>query len=76
MSVRGKFKLSEVTQVYWSPTAKKLKFQAVCNDGTSENEKFHKYTPSGEISMLVDNESALQKFVIGASYYVDFTPAE
>jgi len=75
MSVRGKFKLAESTQVDYNPEVRKLKFNAVCNDGTEENAKFHKYTPSGEISMTVDNPSASEQFEIGKSYYVDFTPA-
>jgi len=75
MAVRGKFKLSESTQVDYNPEVRKLTFNAVCNDGTEENAKFHKYTPSGEISMTVDNPSASEQFELGKSYYVDFTPA-
>lgn len=75
MAVRGKFKLIESTQVEYNPDVRKLKFQAVCNDGTEENEKFHKYTPNGEVSMTVDNPAASEQFELGKQYYVDFTPA-
>lgn len=76
MAVRGKFKLSESTEVDYNPAARRLKFQAVCNDGTEENAKFHKFTPFGEVLMTVDNPAALEQFQIGRQYYVDFTPAE
>lgn len=76
MAVRGKFKLSERTEVEWNRTSRRLKFHAVCNDDTDENQKFHKATPSGEISIVVDNPNAVSQFEIGKTYYVDFTPAE
>ena len=75
MAVRGKFKLVESTQVDYNAGVRKLKFQAVCNDGTEENAKFRKYTPSGEVSMTVDKPPASEQFEIGKQYYVDFTPA-
>ena len=75
MAVRGKFKLAESTQVDYNPEVRKLKFYAVTNDGTEENAKFHKYTPTGEVTMTVDNPAASDQFEIGKSYYVDFTPA-
>ncbi len=71
--VRGKFRLKKVSQVEWSESARELEFVAVCNDGTDENIKFHRATPSGEIKMLVDNPTALETFVIGQCYYVDFS---
>lgn len=74
MAVRGKFKLTEVTHVEYNADARKLRFGAVCNDNTEENAKFHKYTPSGEISMTVDNPAAADQFVLGKEYYVDFSP--
>jgi hypothetical protein len=44
--------------------------------GSSENEKFFKYTPGGQITLNVLNEDAAAQFVQGKEYYVDFTPAE
>lgn len=74
--VRGKFKLNEVTHVDWNTSARKLTFSAVSNDGTPENERFHKYTPSGIITMTVDNPVAVEQFQIGGEYYVDFSPVQ
>jgi len=74
MAVRGKFKLNEVTHVEYSADARKLRFGAVCNNNTEENAKFHKYTPSGEINMTVDNPEASKQYELGKEYYVDFSP--
>lgn len=42
----------------------------------SENARFTKATPWGEIKMGIDNPAALEQFTPGKSYYVDFTPVQ
>jgi hypothetical protein len=42
----------------------------------TENARFTKATPWGEIKLGIDNPAALEQFAPGKSYYVDFTPAE
>jgi len=42
----------------------------------TENARFTKATPWGEIRLGIDNPSALEQFVPGKSYYVDFIAAE
>lgn len=73
--VRGKFKLAKVT-ANAGASGRQLMFIAVCNDGTPENERFHRYTPTGTLEMYVDNPSALAQFELGKEYYLDFTPCE
>jgi hypothetical protein len=54
-------------------------FRTVCEpDATkdTENARFTKATPWGKIKLGIDNPAALEQFVPGMSYYVDFTPAE
>lgn len=41
-----------------------------------ENADWSKYTPSGEIKMTITNPAAIEAFELGASYFVDFTPAD
>lgn len=72
--VRGKFKLDQITQHSYNNGARTLKFNAVSNDGTPENERFHKYTPYGDVTITVDNPRALEQFEIGKYYYLDFSP--
>lgn len=73
--VRGKFKLAKVT-ANAGASGRQLMFSAVCNDGTPENERFHRYTPTGTLEMYVDNPAALTQFELGKEYYLDFTPCE
>jgi len=54
-------------------------FRTVYEQDTSkdtENARFTKATPWGEIKLGIDNPAALSQFEAGKSYYVDFTPAE
>jgi hypothetical protein len=41
----------------------------------SENARFTKATPWGDIRMGIDNPDALAQFEVNKTYYVDFTPA-
>jgi len=56
-----------------------VKFRTVYEPDASkdtENARFTKATPWGEIRMGIDNPAALSQFEPGKSYYVDFSPAE
>ena len=75
MSVRAKFTLHAVTKHHHG-TAVSLRFGAVSADDVPENQRYHKYTPSGTLEIYVDNPSAVEQFELGKSYYLDFTPAE
>jgi len=44
-------------------------------NAAQENELFGKATPSGEIWMNIMNQAAVDYFVPGEEYYVDFTKA-
>jgi len=75
MSVRCKMQLQEITSVHWNPNTKLLKFQTQYDPTIPEDQRFTKATPSGQITMQVDNPTALEQLEIGGYYYVDFTPA-
>ena len=74
--VRGKFTLQSITQHNWSPTAQTFKFMAVHDTVTEENKRFTKSTPNGTLEMTVDNPPAQEFFVLGKTYYLDFSKAE
>ncbi len=42
----------------------------------TENARFTKATPWGEIRLGIDNPAALEQFTAGKNYYVDFSPAD
>ena len=41
-----------------------------------ENQRYHKYTPSGSIEISITNPPASDVFLPGKSFYVDFTAVE
>lgn len=48
----------------------------VVYDGSEENKKFFKYTPSGRIELGTLNQSAWEQFPLGAEVYVEFKSSE
>lgn len=76
MTVRAKFRVDSITRHAWNKDAGEVKLSPVCDDGIEENRRFHRYTPSGALSMTIDNPPALAVFELGKEFYVDFSPAE
>lgn len=79
MTVRAKFWVKEIAHHHnGNPNADQaatVKLAPVYDDGTKQNKDWSKYTPQGEISMMVTNPDAIAKFELGKAYFVDFTPA-
>lgn len=74
MTVRAKLVLSEVTEMMYSK-GKRLHFSCQYDSTIPEDIRFQQATPQGAFDMHCDNPVALEKFKLGAAYYVDFTPA-
>jgi hypothetical protein len=74
MSVRAKFTVQSITS-HAHGQAKTVRLNAVCADEVPENQRYHRYTPSGSLEITIDNPAALEQFELGKSYYLDFTPA-
>ena len=74
MSVRAKFRLTEVTSVDWSPSSKRYKFTAVYDATIPEDVRFSKATPNGSLEMQIDNPQAQAQFELGKYYYFDALP--
>lgn len=70
MNVRAKFIVTEKTE---SQSGISVKMYPVTG-GSDENEKFYKYTPAGSIELSTINKTAADAFVVGAEFYVDFSP--
>ena len=78
MNVRAKFTCNAKVPAYGS-TAVYLNAVYSNPDGSraEENKAFSDATPSGHIAIsIADGKPALDAFVVGKSYYLDFTPAE
>lgn len=73
--VRAKMCLTSVRNyVGWA--AKSLEFSCEYDQSIPEDQRFAKATPNGQLTILVDNPAALEKFELGKSYYLDFTPVD
>ncbi len=77
MDVRAKFRVTSVT-IFGGSTSGQVDLSAVTADEVEENRRFHKYTPSGNLKMSIDNPPVFEAFksMLGKTYYLDFTPAE
>jgi hypothetical protein len=77
MQVRGKFFVLSISKSSPQGAGSTIRLGAV---GASEKEKsennlYHRYTPSGNVDMFVDNPAAEAFFSIGKTVYVDFSEA-
>lgn len=75
MTVSAKFWVKEVTHHHRDQPDDQcatIKLVPAYGEG---NENWSKYTPQGEISMMITNPGAIKQFELGKAYFVDFTPA-
>lgn len=71
MAIRAKLQLQSVKEYHWSKENKEYTFQAVYDDGTPENSKFAKSTPSGNFTMVCNNPAVQEQLQLGKIYYFD-----
>lgn len=75
--VRAKFMVQEIRQHhYGNPGATTVILRPQYDQSIEEDKRFAKATPSGEVSMYIDNPPAQAFFELGKTYYLDFTKAE
>jgi hypothetical protein len=75
MSVRAKMRVTSLTTS--TGETGEIRLYAVADAKTPENERYHRYTPSAEVRISIDNPVAYKYFAdrIGKCVYVDFTEA-
>ena len=77
--MRAKMKVSSVKATEYGEV---IEAAPVCGDkpfgekGESEDNTFARFTPSGSLSLTVNNPDLLGKIKPGQKFYVDFTLAE
>jgi hypothetical protein len=74
MTVRAKFVVSSITKTAYPGTTIKLTPQYEAS--IPEDVRFSKATPSGELTMFIDNPRAEEFFVMGQAYYLDITAVD
>jgi len=73
-SVRAKFFVKTVEVYSVQPPSRKIVLAPVYSqDPLHENKAFWDATPSGEISMTINNPRAAEFFKPGQEYYIDFS---
>lgn len=76
MSVRAKCVVQYVQDFGRVKEVKLVPVTPNADDNIPENERFHKYTPNGSITLTIDNPAAAEQFKPQHTYYVDFTQVE
>lgn len=79
MSVRAKFYVTRIEKTKWQQNDEMntiVLAPVYSADENSENKKFWRYTPSGEVKLGTINKAASDYFELGKEYYIDFTAAE
>lgn len=73
--IRAKFRCESVTPTYDNERVKiseHIALRAVySSDPASENYSWSKYTPSGMLTMTIDNPTAFNQVNVGDEYYID-----
>jgi hypothetical protein len=78
MSVRAKFRCNTETLKKWGHTEEQVtrsyEFMAVYDPAIPEDQRYAKATPSGSLTIQVDNPAVA--FEPGKQYYLDITPVD
>lgn len=76
-NVRAKFRVRSINHLETSsPDAvlAEVSLYAVYGDGKG-NESWSRFTPSGDLKMMITNPAAIEVFELGKDYFLDITPA-
>lgn len=75
--VRAKFTVQSIKRESWDQgKSGEVVLTPQYDESIEEDRRYSKATPSGSITMRIDNPPALDFFTLGKKVYVDFTPAE
>lgn len=77
-TMRAKMQISQINK---DSNVEQLQFHGVAAksypaDGSDEDNTFAKWSPSVELKISITNPALLDKFNVGDTFYVDFTPAQ
>lgn len=74
--VRAKFKVVSVTQHDYESRARTIKLEPRYDESIPEDRRFAQATPTGEMTIYVNNPAAIEYLTLGRLFYLDFTPVE
>lgn len=70
--VRAKFQVTAITSHSWGGT--EIVLEPRYDSSIPEDRRFSDATPSGKMTMLINNPAAVDQLKLGQFFYVDFTP--
>lgn len=73
MTTRAMFRLVGIKQFAYSPSSREFTFSAEYDTSIPEEARFAKASPSGTLTIMVDNPVAIDALKMGQKYYLDFT---
>lgn len=79
MSIRAKLRVDHIIHTHYSkdgPPYSVVHLVTQYDESIPEDQRFQKATPTGRMEMQIDNPAALEQFVPGKTFYLDFTPVE
>jgi hypothetical protein len=74
MTVRAKFRCASVETYAQTSGHRNYRFSAMYDPEVPEDQRYAKYTPTGSLTITVDNPAV--NFEPGKDYYLDFTPVD
>jgi len=72
--VRAKFKVVSITEHDGNSAARTIKLEPRYDETIPEDRRFAQATPTGEMSIYVNNPAAVEYLTLGRLFYLDFTP--
>ena len=72
--VRAKFKVQKIAKQSWGGS--EISMWPEYDSAIPEDQRYAKATPSGSLTMSVDNPPAEEFFELGKTYYLDFSKAD
>ena len=76
MNIRAKFRVTAVIEHADNATARTIKMMPHYDQSIPEDRRFAQATPTGELSMYVNNPVAVAELTIGKYFYLDLVPVE
>jgi hypothetical protein len=74
--IRAKFRVMSIIEHADNASARTIKMMPYYDDSIPEDRRFSQATPSGELSMYVNNPAAIAELRIGRQFYLDFVPVD
>lgn len=74
--VRAKFEVTAITKFSGYGDSCEITLEPRYDQSIPEDQQFNKATPTGKLTMWVNNPAAIEELKLGRKFYLDFNPVE